>query len=73
MTGYPSPAVIKRLKGMYPSGTKIALDWMDDPNAPPVGAVGTVFCVDDIGTVHVKWDNGSCLGLVHGEDMFHRI
>ena len=24
--------------------------------------------VDDVGTVHVRWDNGSTLGLVPGED-----
>lgn len=28
------------------------------------GALGTVSSVDDIGTVHVDWDNGSKLGLV---------
>ena len=32
------------------------------------GARGTVVLVDDVGTVHVKWDEGSSLGLVPGED-----
>lgn len=27
------------------------------------GLMGTVTVVDDVGTVHVKWDNGSTLGL----------
>jgi Domain of unknown function (DUF4314) len=32
------------------------------------GDLGTVSLVDDMGTVHVKWDDGSTLGLVPGED-----
>lgn len=32
------------------------------------GDIGTVTLVDDYGTVHVKWDNGSTLGLITGED-----
>ncbi len=27
------------------------------------GSLGTVTLVDDVGTVHVQWDNGSTLGL----------
>ena len=29
---------------------------------------GTIMFVDDAGTVHVDWDNGSTLGLIPGED-----
>lgn len=32
------------------------------------GDLGTVQFVDDLGTIHVKWDNGSALGLVPGHD-----
>ena len=32
------------------------------------GDTGTVLHVDDLGTVHVRWDNGSTLGLVPGVD-----
>ena len=71
MTGYPSQATVKRLKSAYPAGTKIVLDSMEDDQAPPPGSAGTVLCVDDIGTIHVKWENGSCLGLVYGIDRFH--
>lgn len=28
------------------------------------GCLGTVTSIDDVGTVHVNWDNGSTLGLV---------
>lgn len=32
------------------------------------GAKGTVSFIDDLGTVHVRWDSGSTLGLVPGSD-----
>jgi hypothetical protein len=32
------------------------------------GDEGNVTFVDDRGTVHARWDNGSTLGLVPGED-----
>jgi len=31
---------------------------------------GTIDYVDNMGTIHVKCDNGSQLGLVPGEDQF---
>ena len=37
---------------------------MDDPYTKiPEGTKGTVLVVDDTGTIHVKWDNGSSLGI----------
>ena len=57
-----------RLQRMYPSGTRVKLMHMEDVHAPAVGTCGTVVGVDDIGTIHVQWDNGSCLGVVYGED-----
>jgi hypothetical protein len=46
---------------------------MDDAQAPSAGTIGTVLCVDDIGTIHVKWDNNSCLGVVWGVDRIIKI
>jgi hypothetical protein len=37
------------------------------------GDEGTVDFLDDLGTVHVLWDNGSSLGMVRGEDQFAYI
>ena len=37
------------------------------------GLHGTVSTVDDLGTVHVKWDDGCTLGLVPGEDQWERV
>jgi hypothetical protein len=37
----------------------------DEYTSLPQGTKGTVSLVDDVGTVHVKWDNGSYLGLCY--------
>ena len=65
--------IIKRLKEQYPSGTRIKLAEMNDISAPPIGTLGTVNYVDDIGTIHVKWDNGSMLGVAYPEDKIIKI
>ena len=62
------------MKLRYPEGTRIVLDRMgDDPRPIPPGTKGTVIHVDDIGTVHCSFDNGRQLGLVPGEDSFHKL
>ena len=42
---------MERLRQQYPAGTRIILHSMDDPQAPPPGAKGTVFHVDGMGPV----------------------
>lgn len=37
------------------------------------GDLGTVSMLDDMGTLHVKWDNGSNLGLIEGEDRWEWV
>ena len=65
---------IKMYKEMYPAGTRIELISMEDPYAPiEAGTQGTVVCVDDMGTIHMKWDNGRSLGLIPWEDSFQKI
>ncbi len=41
--------------------------------ANPRGLEGTITLVDDFGTVHVRWDNGSTLGLIPGVDRWEEI
>ena len=65
---------VKMYKEMYPKGTRIELISMEDPFAPiEPGTKGTVVCVDDMGTIHMQWDNGRTLGLIPGEDRFRKI
>lgn len=66
----PNREKVEALRKMYPVGTRVRLNHMDDFQAPPVGTEGTVHHVDDIGTIHVSWDTGSSIGLVYGEDSF---
>lgn len=54
-------------------GKRVRLVSMDDFQAPPFGTCGTVVSVDDIGTVHVNWDNGSRLGLIKDVDIYEVI
>ena len=60
---------LERLRKQYPAGTRVELVKMDDVQAPPVGTLGTVMGVDDIGSIMVSWDNGSSLSVVYGEDI----
>ncbi len=65
---------INRIKADYPVGTRIKLDHMDDPYSPvPDGMTGTVTFVDDMGTLHMHWDNGRSLGVCPDVDRFHKI
>ena len=70
---YPSRSDVDKLKAEYPAGTRIRLIHMDDPQAPPVGTLGVVSCVDDMGTIHTRWDTGSCLGALYGEDAVEKV
>ena len=65
---FPSMEVVERIKTRYPVGTRVKLVQMDDPQAPPIGTLGTVKGVDDTGSIMVNWDNGSSLNVVYGED-----
>ena len=55
-------------------GDRVELIHTSDPyTSLKPGDQGTVQMVDDAGTVHVKWDSGSTLGLIPGEDRFRRV
>ena len=65
---------IQMIKDSYPKGTRLECIFMSDPFSPiDSGTKGTVRCVDDMGTIHMQWDNGRTLGLIYGEDSFRKI
>ncbi|QHQ63449.1 DUF4314 domain-containing protein [Anaerocolumna sedimenticola] len=69
-----SADTLKRLKDSYIPGTRVVLIEMNDPYTKLMtGDKGTVTGVDDIGTIHVKWDRGGSLGVVFGEDSCRKI
>lgn len=65
---------IDLIKMNYPKGTKILLEHMGfDPRPIPDNTIGNVISVDDIGTIHCEFENGRTLGLILGEDSFHKV
>ena len=67
-------STVERLKQEYPKGTRVELIYMNDPYRDiPAGTKGTVTGVDDIGTIHVNWDSGGCLGIAYGEDSCKKL
>ena len=64
---------VKEIREKYPAGTVLELDHMDDIEAPPEGSRMTVTYVDDMGTIHGNWNNGSTIGLVPSCDRFHVV
>ncbi|EGD29769.1 hypothetical protein HMPREF9394_1007 [Streptococcus sanguinis SK1057] len=65
--------IVELLKRRYPAGTRVRLLKMEDPNPVPVGMLGTVEDVDDIGSLIVQWDNGRQLHVLHGIDEVEKI
>ena len=59
---------IERLKERYPAGTVVRLGQMEGEHQMPSGMEGKVIDVDDIGQIHVEWENGSTLALNVEED-----
>ena len=66
---------LNRIKEKYPKGCRVELVEMNDPYSKlKPGDKGYVNFVDDIGTVHIIWDNGSSLGAcIDDGDVIKRI
>ena len=66
---FPNNEQVKLLRKKFPPGTRVELLQMDDVQAPPMGTKGTVYGVDDTGSLLVHWDNGSGLNVIYGVDI----
>ena len=51
-------------------GKRVELIYMCDDQTPEPGTKGVIKRVDDIGIIHVDWENGSNLGLIPDEDKY---
>lgn len=65
---YLKPEELQQIRDAYPPGTRVELVKMDDVQAPPIGTKGTVKGVDDTGSLLMRWDTGSSLNVIRGED-----
>ena len=69
MNEFSSKETVMALRKQYPRGTRLVLVRMNDPYTKlRPGDLGTVDCIVDAGTLFCRWDNGSTLGVVFGED-----
>ena len=65
---HPTEKELTALREKYPTGTVVKLISMNDVQSPPVGTIGEVTLIDDMGSVHVNWQNGSTLALIPDVD-----
>lgn len=65
--------LVKETKVNFPKGSRVRLIFMDDPQAPNPGTLGTVKGVDDIGSILVDWDSGSSLNVLQGVDRIELV
>lgn len=71
---FPDEKTVERIRTDFPVGSRVMMVYSAEPFAPIEGGTeGTVSSVDDIGTIHVNWDNGRCLGVVLSEDIIEKI
>ena len=70
---FPNKETVDRIRREYPVGTRVVLVRMDDVQAPPVGTKGTVLGVDDTGSLLMRWDTGSSMNVIYGEDIVDKI
>jgi len=66
---FPNEKELVMLREKYPTGTMVRLISMNDEQAPPVKTVGEVRFVDDAGSIHVHWQNGSSLAVIPDVDI----
>lgn len=64
---------VRRIKETYRPGMRIRLLFTEDTQAPPVGTVGTIRGVDDLGSILVAWDTGSGLSVIPEVDEFEIV
>ena len=54
-------------------GMRIRMLHMDDQHGVDEGMEGTIVRIDDLGTLHVHWDDGSQLGVIPELDKYELL
>ncbi len=68
---FPNKNYLEQLRKQYPVGTKIRLISMRNEKYPILpGTIGEVTHIDDMGSIHMKWQNGSSLAIIPEVDSF---
>lgn len=70
---FPTKEEVEQVRKEYPKGTIVALESMDDFQAPPVGTLGEVIGVDDTASLLVNWQNGCGLNVIYGVDKVKKV
>lgn len=70
---FPNEKELEKIRQEYPVGTKVQLISMRDAQAPPAGTIGEVQFVDDFGSIHVHWQNGSSLAVIPDVDEVRKL
>ena len=68
---FPNKNYLEQLRKQYPVGTKIRLISMRNEKYPILpGTIDEVTHIDDLGSIHMKWQNGSSLAIIPEVDSF---
>ena len=71
---FPSKSYLDQLRKKYTVGTKLQLLSMWNQTYPVLpGTVGEVTHIDDAGSIHMRWENGSSLALIPEIDSFQIV
>ena len=71
---FPSKSYLEQLRKQYPKRTKLQLLSMRNEKYPVLpGTVGEVTHIDDVGSIHMRWENGSSLALIPEVDSFKAV
>lgn len=65
-TGMLTPEQLANIRASYQRGRRVRFLGFGEPDRRWLepGILGTIRSVDDLGTVHVEWDNGVRLGCI---------
>ena len=65
----------RKIDPIAKKGMRIHLISMDtnDPNPIDSGLEGTIYKIDSLGTLHVKWDDGRILGVIPNKDKYQLL